>query len=98
MPQMMSCLWDSVTGKSLLLDKTNSPCTSGGMDLLRGPWVTCTKFESVIDMPIAEISGAKRNEPRKGRYATRSITQLISEVNSIATISTMNSASATETM
>ena len=41
--------------------------TSGGIDLLRGPCVTCTKFDKTIDMPIAEINGAKRNEPRNGR-------------------------------
>ena len=40
---------------------------SGGTDLLRGPCVTCTKFDRKIDMPIAEISGARRNEPRSGR-------------------------------
>ena len=39
----------------------------GGIDLLRGPCATCTKFERKIDMPIAEISGASRNEPRSGR-------------------------------
>src|SRR5215472_4312869 len=70
----------------------------GGMDLLRGPCVTCTKFDKKIDMPIAEISGASRNEPRNGRYATRSITQLISDVKSIAAINTMNRASAIELM
>ena len=46
---------------------TNSPCTMGGIGLLRGPWLTCTKFDRKIDMPIAEISGARRNEPRNGR-------------------------------
>ena len=46
-------------------NSTNSPCTIGGIDLLRGPCVTCTKFDRKIDMPIAEISGARRNEPRK---------------------------------
>jgi hypothetical protein len=39
----------------------------GGIGLLRGPCVTCTKFDSAIDMPIAVISGASRNDPRKGR-------------------------------
>ena len=38
----------------------------GGIDLLRGPCATCTKLERKIDMPIAEISGARRNEPRSG--------------------------------
>ena len=40
---------------------------SGGIDLLRGPCATWTKFDRKIDMPIAEISGARRNEPRSGR-------------------------------
>ena len=39
----------------------------GGTGLLRGPCATCTKFYRKIDMPIAEISGARRNEPRSGR-------------------------------
>ena len=44
------------------------PCeTIGGIGLLRGPCVTWTKFDSAIDMPIAVISGARRNEPRSGR-------------------------------
>src|SRR4029450_881577 len=51
-----------------------------------------------MDMPIAEISGARRKEPRNGRYATRSMAQLTREVNSMAMMSTMNSASANEPM
>jgi len=39
----------------------------GGTGLLRGPWTTWTKFDRKVDMPIAEISGARRNEPRSGR-------------------------------
>ena len=39
----------------------------GAIGLLRGPCVTWTKLDRNVDMPIAEISGAKRNEPRKGR-------------------------------
>ena len=35
--------------------------------LLRGPWASCTRFMRKIDMPIAEMSGAKRKEPRSGR-------------------------------
>ena len=38
----------------------------GGMVLLRGPCTTCTRFDRKIDMPMAEISGASRNEPRSG--------------------------------
>ena len=45
-------------------------------------------------MPMAEISGASRNEPRSGRYASRSIAHAHSEVSSIAPISTRNSARA----
>ena len=39
----------------------------GGTGLLRGPCATCTKFDRKIDMPMAEISGASRNEPASGR-------------------------------
>jgi hypothetical protein len=67
-----------------------------GAGLFRGPCVTCTRFERKIDMPIAEISGASRNEPRSGRYASRSIAQAHSEVRSIPRISTMRSATASE--
>ena len=43
-------------------------------------------------MPMAEISGARRKEPRRGRYATRSMVQLISEVKTMAMISTISRA------
>ena len=49
-------------------------------------------------MPMAEISGASRNEPRSGRYASRSIVQFTIDVNSIAAISTMKSVSAIDEM
>ena len=39
----------------------------GGTGLLRGPCTTCTKFDRKIDMPIAEMSGARRNDPANGR-------------------------------
>ncbi len=39
----------------------------GGTGLLRGPCATCTKFDRKIDMPIAEMSGARRNDPANGR-------------------------------
>jgi hypothetical protein len=42
------------------------PVICGGSGLTRAPWVTCTKFCSVIDMPIAVINGASRKEPRSG--------------------------------
>jgi hypothetical protein len=51
----------------LRVKSVKSPCTIGGIDLLRGPCVTWTKFDRKIDMPMAEINGASRNEPRKGR-------------------------------
>ena len=38
----------------------------GGSDLLLGPCTTCTKFDKKIDIPMAEISGASRNDPRSG--------------------------------
>ena len=49
-------------------------------------------------MPMAEINGASRNEPRSGRYATRSIVQLTSEVNAMATISMMTRSMTGEAM
>jgi hypothetical protein len=39
----------------------------GGVGLLRAPCTTWTKFDRKIETPIAEISGASRNEPRSGR-------------------------------
>ena len=51
------------------------PGMNWGIGLTRAPWLTCTKFCSTIDMPIALISGANRNDPRSGRYATRSTVQ-----------------------
>jgi hypothetical protein len=39
----------------------------GGIDLLRWPCDTCTKLVRKIDMPIDEISGARRKECRSGR-------------------------------
>ena len=46
---------------------TYSEVTSGGSGLTRAPWAICTKFCRMIDMPIAEISGASRGEWRSGR-------------------------------
>ena len=44
-----------------------TPLRISGTGLLRGPCVTCTRLDRKIDMPMAEMSGARRNEPRKGR-------------------------------
>ena len=46
---------------------TKPPEILGGSGLTLAPWVIWTKFCRKIDMPIAEISGARRNEPRSGR-------------------------------
>jgi hypothetical protein len=46
---------------------TMPPSSTGGIGLTRAPWVSCTLFCRKIDMPIAEISGARRVEPRSGR-------------------------------
>jgi hypothetical protein len=48
-------------------------------------------------MPIAEMSGASRVEPRSGRYATRSTDHPYSDVNTIVSTSTTISASGTDT-
>ena len=48
-------------------DQRDDLVTIGGIGLLRGPCVTWTKFDRTIDMPMAVISGARRNEPRSGR-------------------------------
>ena len=49
-------------------------------------------------MPIAEISGARRNEPRSGLYATRSMAQFSSPVRNMAMSMTRISATMTEEM
>ena len=51
--------------------------------LVARPCTTCTKFMRKIDMPMAEISGARRNDPRSGRYAMRSMAQFHSAVSSM---------------
>jgi len=43
------------------------PVSIGGIGLTRAPCVSCTIFCRKIDMPIAEMSGANRVDPRKGR-------------------------------
>ena len=51
------------------------PLYAFNLEVARAPWVSCTMFCKKIDMPIAEIKGARRVEPRKGRYAVRSTAQ-----------------------
>ena len=53
------------------------------------------KFCSTIDMPMAVMSGARRNDSRNGRYATRSTVQPQTAVSTIAMMSTRRSASGT---
>jgi hypothetical protein len=60
---MMICFKEMVIAPKMV----DRSVTSGGIGLLRGPCVTWMKFDSTIDMPIAVISGARRNEPRNGR-------------------------------
>ena len=43
------------------------PLMIGCSGFTRAPCDTCTKFCRTIDMPIAVMSGASRNEPRSGR-------------------------------
>jgi hypothetical protein len=43
------------------------PWICGGSGFTRAPWLTRTKFCKRIDMPIAVINGARRNDPRNGR-------------------------------
>ena len=47
-----------------------------------------TRFWSNSDIPIAEISGASRNDPRSGRYAIRSTTNPHTEVSTSASSNT----------
>ena len=61
-----TCFSDSVT----VPPATGSAITwfsMGGTGLLRGPCTTCTKFDRNTDMPMAEMRGASRNEPARGR-------------------------------
>ena len=55
------------TVKSGVCHSSMPPSITGGIGLTRAPWVSCTVFCRKIDMPIAEISGASRVEPRSGR-------------------------------
>ena len=71
---------------------------TASIGLTLAPWLTWTKFCSVIDMPMALISGASRNEPRSGRYATRSIVQPYRAAMPAANISVSAKASGTDVM
>ena len=64
---MAICIQDSCTAKPPRSMNWMPPGITGGIGLTRAPWLTWTKFCSVIDMPMALISGASRNEPRSGR-------------------------------
>jgi hypothetical protein len=48
-------------------NSTKPPRTTGSSGFTRAPWLTCTRFCRKMLMPIAEISGARRKEPRSGR-------------------------------
>ena len=61
------CIQESCTTKPFSSKILNPPGISSGKFLSRAPWATWAKFCNAMDMPIAEISGAKRNEPRNGR-------------------------------
>lgn len=61
--------------KPSTVSRSTPPVIIGGIGLTRAPCVSCTMFCRKIDMPIAEMSGASRVEPRNGRYASRSTAQ-----------------------
>ena len=64
---MAICIQEICTRNASVSHTPRPPGTSWVMGLLRAPWLTWTKFCSRIDMPMALISGARRNEPRSGR-------------------------------
>ncbi|MCY1465586.1 hypothetical protein D9M71_837530 [compost metagenome] len=64
--------YGTVTVKSPPIWNSMAPEISTGTDTSRAPCASRTSFCRKIDMPMAEISGARRGPPRKGRYATRS--------------------------
>ena len=43
------------------------PVTTGGSGLTRAPWATWMKFCKMMDMPMAVMRGASRNDSRSGR-------------------------------
>ena len=74
------------------------PGTSGAIGFTFAPCAIWVKFCNTSDMPIALISGASRNEPRNGRYATRSIVQPYSPAMAAANTSVSTSAIGTDVM
>ena len=64
---MISCFSETVRSLRPPCQSVKTSVTMGGIGLLRGPCASCTKFDRKIDMPMAEISGASRNDPRRGR-------------------------------
>ena len=64
---MAICIQESCTAKPSCSISFTPPGSSAGIGLTRAPWLTWTKFCSTIDMPMALISGARRNDPRSGR-------------------------------
>ena len=64
---MMIWMFESWTAKPPVSLSVKPPVMIGGRGLTRAPWTIWTRFWRTIDMPIAVISGASRNEPRSGR-------------------------------
>ncbi len=64
---MATCIQESCTAKPPVSMSCTPPGSSASIGLTLAPWLTWTKFCSTIDMPMALISGASRNEPRSGR-------------------------------
>jgi hypothetical protein len=63
---MRNCFSEIVTVPPMT-GMVSTSLSMGGTGLLRGPCATCTKFDRKIDMPMAEISGARRKDPANGR-------------------------------
>ena len=64
---MTICIHDRRAAKPSVSRTVKPPGISASIGLTRAPWLTCTKFCRVMDMPMALISGARRNDPRRGR-------------------------------
>ena len=69
------CEYETRAVKPSIVSRSIPPTIIGGIGLTRAPCVSWTMFCRKIDMPIAEMSGARRVEPRNGRYAVRSTAQ-----------------------
>ena len=61
------CEYWSETEKLEVWKNSMPPGISETKAFLSAPCAFCAEFCSTIDMPMAEISGASRNEPRSGR-------------------------------